>query len=78
MPNPKKKHSQSRRDSRRAQNWKIKAQSLSKCSHCGAATQPHHVCPACGFYDGELIMPKKAKAKKEQKAEEKKPEEGTK
>ena len=70
MPNPKKKHSQSRRDSRRASNWKIEEKSLSKCSHCGALYLPHRVCKACGYYDGQLVIPKKEKAKKEQKPEE--------
>ncbi len=35
MANPKRKHTKSRRDSRRAQNWKLKAAGQSKCSNCG-------------------------------------------
>jgi len=61
MPNPKKKHSQSRRDSRRAANWRVSAGNASKCPQCSAARMPHRVCPSCGFYNGELIVAKKEK-----------------
>ncbi len=64
MPNPKKKHSQSRRDSRRAANWRVTAANASKCPQCAAARLPHRVCPACGFYDGELVVVKKEKKAK--------------
>lgn len=65
MPNPKRKHTPSRRDSRRASNWKIEPLNTHACSQCGAAKLPHHVCRSCGFYDGELIVPKKEKTKAE-------------
>ncbi|MCK9582247.1 MAG: 50S ribosomal protein L32 [Endomicrobiales bacterium] len=79
MPNPKKKHSQSRRDSRRASNWTIKAENSSKCPNCGAAKLPHRICKACGFYNGELIVPKKEKKKTaEQKKESEQTTEGKK
>ncbi len=48
---------------RRAANWKIEALNLNKCPQCGAARQPHHVCPSCGFYNGELVVAKKTKKK---------------
>lgn len=66
MPNPKRKHTPSRRDSRRASNWVVKALNFAKCPQCGEAKLPHHICPSCGFYNGELIMPKKVKKSKEQ------------
>ena len=65
MANPKKKHTRMRTDLRRSANWRITAQSLSKCSHCGATALPHHVCPECGFYGGELLIPRKIKKKEE-------------
>lgn len=65
MPNPKRKHSPSRRDSRRAANWKIELFEPSKCPNCGAAKLPHRVCIACGFYNNELIIPRKVKKKAE-------------
>ena len=64
MPNPKRKHTPSRRDSRRASNWVVKATNASKCPQCGAARLPHRICKSCGFYNGELISPKKVKKKK--------------
>jgi len=72
MPNPKRKHTPSRRDSRRASNWKITASNLAACPNCHEARLPHHVCPACGFYNGELVVPKKEKKKKD--AEQAQPE----
>lgn len=63
MPNPKRKHTPSRRDSRRASNSKLTAGNASKCPHCGAPRMPHRVCSSCGFYGNELIVPKKEKKK---------------
>lgn len=67
MANPKKKHTPARRDSRRSANWKLEMGSLSKCTQCGAAVMPHRVCPACGFYKGELVLAPKTKKKGEEK-----------
>ncbi|MBK8870883.1 MAG: 50S ribosomal protein L32 [Elusimicrobia bacterium] len=64
MANPKKKHTPSRRDSRRSANFKLVFGSLSKCSNCGAAVRPHRVCAACGFYGKELVVAPKAPKKK--------------
>ena len=66
MPNPKHKHSRSRRDSRRASNWKLEPSAMSGCSHCGKLRPPHRVCPHCGFYNGVLVLPKKEKRPKGQ------------
>ncbi|MBI2870358.1 MAG: 50S ribosomal protein L32 [Candidatus Omnitrophica bacterium] len=51
MPNPKRRHSRSRRDKRRSQ-WKLAPVALSLCPQCGALKRPHRVCPSCGFYRG--------------------------
>jgi large subunit ribosomal protein L32 len=53
-----------RRNMRRAGNWKIEAQPTCSCKNCGAAMQSHRICPECGFYKGELILPKKVKKEK--------------
>jgi large subunit ribosomal protein L32 len=66
MANPKKKHTPMRRDMRRAQNWKLEIGALSRCAHCGAARAPHRVCPACGYYGDELILPPKVKKDKKE------------
>lgn len=61
MPNPKRKHTRSRRDSRRAANWRLDPPSVSLCKNCGGERAPHRVCRHCGFYAGELVMPRKTK-----------------
>ena len=76
MPNPKRKHTRSRRDSRRAQNWKLDALSSSACPNkeCGKLRPPHTVCPHCGWYDGRIAVAPKVKNKTEggeQKGEQK-------
>ncbi len=68
MANPKKKHTRMRTDLRRHANWRITAPSMSKCSHCGAPSRPHHICTQCGFYGGELMIPRKLKKKDEGQA----------
>jgi large subunit ribosomal protein L32 len=67
MANPKKKHTPMRRDMRRSANFKLVAASLAKCPQCSATILPHHVCQACGFYNGELISPRKEPKKKGEK-----------
>jgi large subunit ribosomal protein L32 len=55
MPNPKRRHSKPRRNTRRA-NWKLESKSLGLCSQCRQAKLPHRVCPNCGHYDGKEIV----------------------
>ena len=66
MANPKKKHTPMRRDMRRSANFKLVAASLSGCAQCGKEILPHHVCPFCGFYRGEMILPPKTAKKKDE------------
>jgi large subunit ribosomal protein L32 len=61
MPNPKRKHSKTRRDKRRT-HYKAVAPTVSVCSNCGASVQFHRVCPECGFYRGKPAVEKKATA----------------
>lgn len=70
MPNPKRKHTPHRRDSRRSANSKIEALNSNICSNCGAPKMPHRVCPSCGFYDGKLVVPKKVKKSKTQEQQQ--------
>ncbi len=60
---PKRRHSKSRRDKRRA-NWKLRTVNLSRCPQCGAPKLPHRVCPGCGYYAGREIIPLKKKKEK--------------
>ncbi len=55
MALPKRRHSSTRRDKRRA-NWKLDAPPTSRCSHCGAAKRPHYVCGQCGYYRDEEFL----------------------
>ena len=67
MANPKKKHTPMRRDMRRSANFRLTAASLATCSQCRREILPHHVCPYCGFYNGELVLAPKQPKKKEGK-----------
>ncbi len=68
MPNPKKKHSRSRRDLRRSANSKLEAVTTVACTHCGEPRLPHNICPKCGFYGDKLVVEVKAKKEKSQPA----------
>jgi len=64
MPQPKKRHSNSRQNKRRFSNYTLKATKSVSCSACGAATLPHHACPTCGSYKGKVVKKIKVKDKK--------------
>ncbi len=70
MANPKRRHSKSRRDKRRA-NWKISLPDLSFCPQCKEPKLPHHVCLHCGFYNGKEVIKIKEKKEKKEKGEKK-------
>jgi large subunit ribosomal protein L32 len=55
MPLPKRRHSRSRRDKRRA-NDKLDMVNLSVCPQCKMPKKPHKVCPHCGYYKGRLVV----------------------
>lgn len=55
MAVPKKKVSKSRRNMRRAHDG-LKSVSYAECTNCGELKRPHHVCAACGHYDGREIV----------------------
>lgn len=59
MAVPKKKTSQSRRNMRRSHHHLAPA-SYTECSNCGEMKRPHHVCTACGYYDGREVVASKA------------------
>ncbi|MDR1684647.1 MAG: 50S ribosomal protein L32 [Elusimicrobiota bacterium] len=68
MPNPKRKHTRSRRDLRRSANSKLEAVQTIACSNCGAPSLPHNVCGKCGFYGGKLVAKVRVKKEKQEPA----------
>ena len=40
----------------RRTHFKLKANGLVACPHCGALIRAHHVCPKCGFYAGKEVI----------------------
>ena len=55
MAVPKKKISKSRRDKRRAHDALVPSV-YEECSNCGELKRPHHVCEACGSYNGREVV----------------------
>ncbi len=54
MAVPKKKVSKSRRNHRRAHDA-LGGINTVECSNCGELKRAHHVCSACGHYDGREV-----------------------
>lgn len=52
---PKRRRSKSKIASRRAQQ-KATAPKLVECPQCHELKAPHHICPACGQYDGRQVL----------------------
>jgi large subunit ribosomal protein L32 len=55
MPNPKRRHSKSRRDMRRAHDH-LTSPGLSLCPNCQEPRLPHRVCAKCGHYKGRAVI----------------------
>ncbi len=47
----------SKRDMRRSHDALVAA-NPNECPNCGELKRPHHVCGACGFYDGREVVAK--------------------
>lgn len=54
MAVPKRKTSPSKRRMRRS-HLGLKAVTSIECPNCGEVKRPHHVCGACGHYDGREV-----------------------
>lgn len=70
MPVPKKRHSNTRTRTRRA-NWKLGPLNLAECPQCHAKVLPHHACPSCGTYQGRMVLKiesKETKSKEKSKS----------
>ena len=55
MAVPKKKTSKSRRNMRRSHHA-LAASTYVECPNCGEMKRPHHLCAACGYYDGREVV----------------------
>ncbi|MBP9732921.1 MAG: 50S ribosomal protein L32 [Candidatus Omnitrophica bacterium] len=55
MPNPKRRHSNTRTRKRRTHD-KITSNASSKCPQCGADREPHRICVKCGTYRGKQVL----------------------
>jgi len=55
MAVPKRKTSKSRRNMRRAHD-SLKPSAHAECQNCGELKRLHHVCGACGYYDGREVV----------------------
>ncbi|MEW5975228.1 MAG: 50S ribosomal protein L32 [Acidobacteriota bacterium] len=55
MPNPKRRHSKSRRNKRRAHDF-LQVRSVSECPNCHEPKMPHRACPSCGYYSGREVV----------------------
>lgn len=65
MPQPKKKTSKSKRDSRRSHWKKLDLPNLNTCPNCKATKEAHHACLACGYYNGRQVLTIKEPSKKQ-------------
>ncbi|MEW5914389.1 MAG: 50S ribosomal protein L32 [Thermodesulfobacteriota bacterium] len=57
MALPKRRHSVTRRNRRRAHDA-ISLPNVAACPQCGEPKQPHRVCPSCGTYKGRQVVSK--------------------
>lgn len=56
MAVPKRRHSNARTNSRRANHDKKEPRHITYCPQCSTAVPPHTVCPKCGHYMGRKVM----------------------
>lgn len=60
-PLPKRKHSRSRRNRRRAHDA-LSLNHLVACENCGEYHVAHHVCPKCGTYHDKTVVTVKSES----------------
>ena len=55
MAVPRKKISKSKRNMRRSHH-RLPLVNVTECSNCGELKRPHHICQACGHYNGREVI----------------------
>jgi len=71
MPEPKQRHTKSRRNNRRS-HLALKLGSVSVCPKCKSEVLPHHMCANCGFYKGREVIDVLRKLKKKERKQKEK------
>lgn len=56
MACPKRKISKARRDSRRAQTFKLGLPGIVECPQCHEMKLAHRVCKSCGYYNNKEVV----------------------
>ncbi|MGL5084148.1 MAG: 50S ribosomal protein L32 [Clostridium sp.] len=56
MGNPARKTYRAKRDSRRAQTFKLSLPGIVECQQCHEMKLSHRVCKNCGFYKGKEVV----------------------
>ncbi|WEG72693.1 50S ribosomal protein L32 [Vagococcus intermedius] len=54
MAVPARRTSKAKKAKRRT-HYKLSVPGMSTCANCGEMKRSHHVCPACGHYDGKDV-----------------------
>ncbi|MDD5489861.1 MAG: 50S ribosomal protein L32 [Candidatus Moranbacteria bacterium] len=70
MSVPKQRHTQGRKNRRRA-NIKIVSKNFISCSQCKKMIKRHTACPFCGYYKGKKAVDIKTKKKKDKAGKKK-------
>lgn len=55
MAVPRNRHSNARKNTKRAHHAKRPRQ-MAKCTNCGGSRLPHVLCPACGAYGNRIVF----------------------
>lgn len=61
MAVPRNRHSNARKNSKRAHHAKVPKQ-LVLCKNCGTKRMPHRICPSCGVYNDRIVISQEAAA----------------
>jgi large subunit ribosomal protein L32 len=55
MPNPRRRHTRSKRGKRRSHDA-LSNPAVSTCPQCGEPKRPHNICTNCGTYKGRTVI----------------------
>lgn len=58
MGNPARRHSKTRRDTRRAITYTLAMPGMAECPQCKEMKLAHRVCRNCGYYNAKSVVAK--------------------